>query len=40
VGCGGEAKKFDLADRGGQIILPIAGQACELEITLGESSSR
>jgi len=38
VRCGGEAKEFDMALCGGQIILPSTGEACELEITLAESS--
>jgi hypothetical protein len=38
VRCGGEAREFDLALCGGQIVLPITGEACELEITLAESS--
>lgn len=38
VRCSGEAKEYDLASRSGQIILPITGEACELEITLGEAT--
>jgi hypothetical protein len=38
VRCGGEAKEFDLALSGGQIVLPTSGEACELEIALAESS--
>jgi hypothetical protein len=38
VQCGGEAKEFDLAQCGGQILLPITGEACKLEITLGEAT--
>ena len=36
VRCGGEVKEFDLALRGGQIILPTTGEACDLEITMAE----
>ena len=38
VQCGDEAKVFDLAKCGGQAVLPIAGEACDLEITLAEAS--
>jgi hypothetical protein len=38
VRCGGEAREFDLALCGGQIVLPTTGEACELEITLAGSS--
>lgn len=34
----GEPQEFDLAPGGGQIVLPTTGEACELEITLAESS--
>jgi hypothetical protein len=35
---GGEATDFDLALRDGQVVLPTAGEACELEFTLAASS--
>ncbi len=38
VGSGVEASTFDLALSGGQIILPISGETCELEIMLADSS--
>jgi hypothetical protein len=34
--CGSETKEFDLVLHEGQVILPITGEACEIEITLAE----
>jgi hypothetical protein len=34
VRCGGEAKELDLGPPDGQAVLPVPGEACELEITL------
>jgi hypothetical protein len=39
VHCGGEKKEFDLKLSGGQVVLPLNGEACRLTITLTESSS-
>jgi len=38
VHCGNEKKEFDLKSCGGQVILPINGEACRLEITLPDLS--
>lgn len=38
VHCGGEKKEFDLKLSGGQVVLPLNGAACQLTITLPESS--
>ena len=38
--CGSETKEFDLGLHEGQVILPITGEACEIEITLAETSLR
>ena len=37
VRCGDEEKDFDLKLAGGQVVLPLEGQACQLAITLPES---
>ena len=39
VRCGDETKRFDLQLSGGQVLMPITGQACRLEITLREPSN-
>jgi len=36
VQCGGNAKRFDLKLSGGQAVLPITGDACELQIAFSE----
>jgi hypothetical protein len=34
--CGGNAKRFDLKLSGGQVVVPITGDACRLEIAFAE----
>lgn len=38
VHCGSETTQFDLELSGGQVLLPLTGEACRLEITLPEPS--
>ena len=39
VHCGGETKQFDLKLSDGQALLPLTGEACQLEITLSEQAT-
>jgi amino acid permease len=38
VHCGGETKQFDLKLSGGQVLLPLTSDPCQLDITLPEPS--
>ncbi len=40
VRCGDETKRFDLKLAGGQVLLPLTGETCLLEITLPDSEKR
>jgi amino acid permease len=39
VHCGNETRRFDLKLSGGQVVLPLTGDACWVRITLSEPSS-
>jgi hypothetical protein len=39
VRCGSEEQEFDLKQSGGQVVLPMTGEACRLEVTLPEVNS-
>ena len=38
VECGAETKRFDLRLSGGQVVLPIADEACTVEVVLQNDS--
>lgn len=38
VHCGNKTRRFDLKLSGGQVVLPLTGDACWLRITLPEPS--
>jgi hypothetical protein len=39
VHCGNQEQEFDLGQSDGQMVLPITGEACRLEVTMPEVSS-